>query len=445
MTHTHIALRMSVVTYDKAVNPLQTAALKINEEFVCQPVTQEAFVNMTSAVFAHTEAQKSVIWSPNWTQKDTKSPFPTGFQFTVDPHSAVFPDLFSRTEMYGVQMAFPLASGAFSNQYKGKKIDESFFSKYHDNIAKSLNDNIANDVLSATSPLNFTGIFASESRTDNGYEKTFYAVTRFSSKVVSDKIFNKIQSSVYSNRNKSAEFIHKLSENKFHFDEQTVGACPHTTWEDLFVKDSEMRQLRTNQIEACAGMMLQTIKACGLGGVTMQAKSTLKQNVDALLSSPQLVKTVFNDVDHLYPGGDLAYLSNMASIHNDTNGFVFCDTPHLGVTIYKANSSIEPPKARDGTPLVGVPVSVGHVRSLSTHNKEMRANELDALTVRMPFCWDHANNRQYNTLLSRSFYRKFDSDEWRSVAEKFGMSKDKRDVLHLKPIVVKMSSTEQPK
>ena len=73
-----------------------------------------------------------------------------------------------------------------------------------------------------------------------------------------------------------------------------------------------MAGLRDEQGKHCASLMLKTIHACGLGAIVPGDKSPPLENIHAMLTNSQVVKTIFNDVDHIAPNGDLAYLSEMS-------------------------------------------------------------------------------------------------------------------------------------
>ena len=431
---------MSTITFSDKGNSFDLAAQKMNHSFVPKnnQVTIDALVKMTIAGGKHTEAFQGTHWGPNWQQIDGREDFPSGFQFMVNKNSQVIAPLFSEKQMYGVQMAFPLDAGAQTlKTSKGTPIDDTYFTKYHDLISNSLNMKISDELLSATSNTNFAGIFASETRSHAGYEKKHFVVVRYSDLETSKKIAQRIKDAKSDDKEKSVEYIYKLSERNFVADPNTIGmAAPHTTWEQLFVGDREMIALRERQTAMCANMVLQTIHACGLGPVAYGEKKTVTENLDALLKSPQLVTTVFHDVDHT-ASKNLAYLSEMGSINSASNGFVFRDKPDLGITLYGA-SQFEP-----SNEFIGVPSGVGMMRSVRTHNTHESREPLEALQTRAPFIWD-IKKGAYNTLLSKSLYKNAASDDWLRVAKQLGLTDEHRTVQYLKPIVVKLSSTDQP-
>lgn len=443
---------MSVITYDQTENPLIASVAKLHEDFVSELVSEAAMKSMAIAAFKHGEACKSVLWSPNWQQQISgKNNFPTGFQFTVDPNSPVVAPLFPRDDMFAVQMAFPLAAGARSASLvggSGTPVDEHHFVKNSERIASLLNRHLDDEQFSATNQTNFSGIFATETRTAGGFEQRLYAVARFSSAQTSGKVYDKIQSAKSLDAEASAEYVHKLSLRNFVADPTYVGmAPPHTTWRDLFVGDHEMLALRDQQEAACASVLLMTIRSCGLGSVAPGDKTELAQNIESLLRSPELVKTTINVVDHTVPNGDLAFLSEMTSIHSASNGVVFREAPTLGITLYgKASSSSASGEfpAAGGVPFIGLPCNAGQVRSTNSHNSHKELGALSTLTMRGPFVWDASGGKQYNTLLSTKLFRKTSSDEWFTAARKIGLVKEKRDVVHLKPVIVKMATTSQP-
>jgi len=442
-------------TYDKSDNPLLASAQKIDESFLAgDAVSMPAQTAMTIAAFKHGEACKSVIWSSSWSEVDAmrRSNTPTGFQFTVDSQSCVVPALFSH-DMYATTMAFPLDAGANSRFVTAKRaaagddelevVGETHFASNYAAIAGNFNALMSDDVINS-SVHNFSGVFATETRSATGYEKSFWVVARVSHPAVAAKIRAKINEAKSDDPHKSAEYIYKLSEANFNSDPTRVGmASPHTTWRELFVGDSEMLALRDRQIDACARVVLQTIRASGLGSVASGSKSTVAENVGALLANQRLVKSVVNDVDNVAPGGrDLAFLSEMSSVHSDTNGFVFRETPQLGVSLY-GPSSRPPPKTPDGkATLIGMPCSSGHLRSVNTHvaSKTLVASELK---MRMPFVWSSGSSA--NVLLSSTLHRPTATDQWAKAADKIGLCASSRSVLHLKPVVVKMATTLQPK
>lgn len=431
---------MSTITFSDKGNSFELAAQKMFHDFVPKNnlVTVEALVKMTIAGGKHTEAFQGTHWGPNWQQVDGREGMPSGFQFMVNKNSQVIAPLFSASQMYAVQMAFPLDAGAHTMKTsKGTPIDDTYFTKYNEQLANSLNTKISDEMLSATSNTNFAGIFASEKRSAGGYEKKHFVVVRYSDPETSKKIAQKIKESESDDKEKSVEYIYKLSERNFVADPNTVGmAAPHTTWEQLFVGDREMIALRERQTAMCANMVLQTIHASGLGPVAYGEKKTVTENLDALLKSPQLIATVYNDIDHT-PSKHLAYLSEMASINSASNGFVFRDKPDLGVTLYGA-SQFEAAKE-----FIGLPSGVGFMRSVGTHNTHDSLESLETLRTRSPFIWD-VKKGAYNTLISKSLYKNAASDDWLRVAKQLGLTEEHRTVQYLKPIVVKLSSTQQP-
>jgi len=127
----------------------------------------------------------------------------------------------------------------------------------------------------------------------------------------------------------------------------------------------------------------------------------------------------------------------MASINSASNGFVFRDKPDLGVTLYGA-SQFEAAKE-----FIGLPSGVGLMRSIGTHNTHDSLESLETLRTRSPFIWD-VKKGAYNTLISKSLYKNAASDDWLRVAKQLGLTEEHRTVQYLKPIVVKLSSTQQP-
>ena len=431
-------------TYDEGKNPCTSYAKKINEEFVVEKggVNEEAASAMVVAAFYHGDAFESVIWSPNWRQQSQRYNFPTGFQFAVHRTAAVHAPLFSQSEMFAVQMAFPLDAGVKSSMLTtGAKADDAHFIGNQQTIAERLNTSIDNTLLSASSPMNFSGIFATEQRTATGYDKKLYAVARFSSGEVGDKIYEKIVAAKTHDRDASIDYAHALAQHNNNEDPQYVGiaggAPPHTTWHELFVKDSEMLALRKQQTETCASILLRTLHACGLGAVA--ASTSAPQNVSALLNSPALVKSVINDVDHIASTNKLVYLSEMTSINNAANGIVFQEVPQLGITIFK--NVREPAPTKSTTPLIGLPCNVGPVRSIDAH-RQLKAYDKTELVLRSPFVWDVAAGGPHNILLSTSLYRQSKNAGWLQSATKLGLTDVECDALYLKPVVVKMATPD---
>lgn len=435
---------MSVVTYDQSENPLVAASKKIKEDFVADPVSEEALVSMAAAAFRHGEACKSVIFAPNWQQTNGSGEnFPSGFQFVVDKNSQVVPALFP-PQMCSVQMAFPLKAGFSSARLlTGDEIDGHHFTKNSEKIASNLHRFMPEEKFSASGLPHFAGIFSSEKRTASGFEPTFFAVALYSDPNVAGKIQEKIRGAKSLDQEASAEFIYKLSQRGFKNDPTYVGmASPHVTWQELFVNDHEMISLREQQTQACANVLLTTIRASGLGSVA-PSKDGL-DNMKALLNSSELIKSVTNDVDHLTAGGDLAFLSELSSVHSAANGHVFRETAQLGITLYGPSSSSELPKASDGTPLIGMPCSAGQVRSVYAHNNHKELGSASNLSMRGPFVWDSSGGKIYNTFLSPTLFRQSSANEWKSAATKIGFTLQTRDVQHLKPVIVKMATTPQP-
>lgn len=435
---------MSFYTTSKEENPLVAEVNKQDLRFVANPVSLLSRQSMAIASFRHAQSCSSVIWSPNWQQVDGHNNFPTGFQFTVNPNAPVYDGMFSAKQMYGVQMAFPLDAGVNSAYHGKDKVDSNFFSKNHDQMSAVLLDKIKESDLSATGASNFSGIFSTGARTENGFEKKLYVVARYADLNTSDKIRQKIKAAKPQDDEKSIQYIDKLAERGFNADPSYVGmACPHTTWNELFLADAEMTQLRDEQVRQCANLMLRTMHSCGLGSVVGGTRSTTSENISALLKSDDVVKTIFNDVDHIAPGGDLAYLSEMASIHSSANGLVFRNTPKLGITIFKRLAI----QQKEGSNLIGLPCTTGQMCSISTHNKSLTADSLPELEVKRPFIWDSSTTKnKYNTLMSQSLYRNTSSKEWRDIASSIGMneSSSTNDVIHLEPIIVRMVATPQP-
>jgi len=430
-------------TYEQCENPCITAAKKINEEFAAEPVTDDAMTAMVVAAFHHGDAFDGVIWSPNWQQTSHRHNFPTGFQFGVHRSSAVHAALFSREEMFAVQMAFPLGAGAKSALVasSGARADDAHFIGAQQAIAASLNSSIDNALLSASGPSNFCGIFATERRTATGYEKQYYAAARFSSAELGANIYDKIVAARSPDADASIDYAHKLTQVGFKDDPSYVGAvAPHTTWQDLFVADASMMSLRTQQQEACGSLLLRTIHACGLGSVA-NSKSA-PANLAALLQSPALVKSVVNDVDHVSATNKLVYLSEMASMNGAANGLVFREAPQLGVTIFKNLREPELP-SKGETPVIGLPSGVGQVHSIHTHKLQAKSLDKTEMSMRPPFVFDAAaSGSAINLALSSSLYRQSKQVGWVSAATKFGMNDVACEAIYLKPVVVKVATPD---
>lgn len=426
---------MSLITFSDKGNSFEFAAGKMFHQFVPKNnrVTEEALVSMVIAGGKHTEAFQGTHWGPNWQQTDEDKVFPTGFQFVVNKNSQVIPALFSNKQMYGVQMAFPLDAGAHSMKTaSGKQIDDQYFVKHNEQIADTINKKISDDKLSKTSKTNFVGIFETEKRVESGYEKRHFVVVRYSDDETSKKITQRINEAKSDDPEKSVEYIYKLSESNFSTDASIVGmAAPHMTWEQLFVGDREMFSLREQQIAKCANLLLQTIHASGLGPVAFGEKKSVSDNVEALLKSPQLVTTVFNDVDHT-ASKNLAYLSEMGSVNNAPNGFVFRDKPELGITLF-GSSNFEAQNE-----FIGVPSGVGMLRSVKTHKSHETCEPFNSLQARAPFIWDVKN--QHNTLISKTLYKNAASQDWLRVSNNLGLTEEHRTVQYLKPVIVKLSA-----
>lgn len=433
---------MTYYTTSKDENPLIAEVKKQDLSLVSDEVSVLAQQALLIASFRHADACNSVIWSPNWQQVDGHHTFPTGFQFTVNENAPVYHNLFSEKQMYGVQMAFPLDAGANSSYYNKEKVDDKFFAKHHDQMSANIVNAISETDLAATSLSNFSGIFSTSQRTENGYEKKLYVVARYSNEKTSEKIMNKIKNATPQDDEQTIQYIHKLSSRSFNADPSYVGmACPHTTWRELFIADTDMATLRDEQVKHCASLMLKTIHACGLGAVVPGDKSTPSENIHAMLSNSQVVKTIFNDVDHIAPNGDLAYLSEMSSIHWATNGHVFRDTPKRGVTIFKTPTI----RKTDGAPLIGLPCSTGQVCSIGTHSKKLTADNLPELAVKRPYIWDaSATKNKHNTLMSQSLYRSTAGEEWRNISSLVGLNEASDNAIHLEPIIVRLAATPQP-
>jgi len=422
-------------------NPCVEYSQRINEEYTADAVSEEAMTAMVVAAFYHGKAFDGVLWSPNWQQTSHRHNFPTGFQFSVHRQSPVLASLFSPSEMFAVQMAFPLDSGAKSSLLSsGAKADDAHFIANQRAIADRLNAGIDNTLLSASSPANFSGIFATEQRTATGYEKKLFAVARFSSADVGAEVYEKIVAAKPADRDASLDYAQKLAEHDYVEDAQVVGmSVPHTTWHDLFVNDSSMLALRKRQTEMCGSVLLRTIHACGLG--TVASSTSAPANLSALLESPALIKSVFNDVDHIASTNKLVYLSEMTSVNGASAGLVFRETPQLGVTLYKNVREPEAPKNAE-SPMIGLPVSVGQVHSMHTHARALKSLDKSELQLRSPFVWDTTAAGAQNIALSTSLYRQSKRNEWVAAATKFGLTDVSCEPMYLKPIVVKMATPD---
>lgn len=431
---------MATITFDENnLNSFDHAARKMFRTYVPakNDVSREALVKMTIVGGKHTEAFQGVHWGPNWQQIDGRENFPTGFQFTVNRNSQVLP-IFSANQMFGVQMAFPLDAGANTMKTsRGKEIDGTYFTNNAQNIANLWNEKIDGDALSATSNTNFIGIYASERRSNTGYEKRHYAVVRYSDPKVSEEIAEKIKDAKTIDEEKSVEYILKLSQKNFNDDPSYVGnVAPHKTWQQLFVEDEQMISLRAKQTAACGTMLLHTLYYAGLGTVAHGDKLKI-DNLSALLKSPQLITSTFNDVDHINGTNNLVYLSEMCSVNSATNGFIFRHKPELGITLYGPSSYVASPD------FIGLPSGIGMLRSVNAHNMHETLEDAEKLRIRAPFTWD-AKKGQFNTLLSQTIYKPHDTEEWCAIEKKLGLSAEKRTVDYLKPVVVKLSATAQP-
>lgn len=430
------------LTYEEAENPFIPAAKKISSVYVTENggnVTVKAQHQMQIAVFQHGAFCKQAIWSPNWEEVGQRT-FPSGFQFTVDENAPILPALFENAPLAATAMAYPLDAGHGSSKtFKtGARVDDRYFMNTANGIQQGLVSKIDDAELGAQDT-NFAGIFATEDRTDSGYVKKLWCVAQSHSDRVNESMQALIRASAPNDIEASLEYGEKLAANSFRADSQVVGLgkAPHVTWKELFVDNAEMRKLQAAQRKHCAQTIVKTLKTCKLG--TVANSTDAAQNLNALLESPELIEARRNCVDHVVSGaGDLAYLSEMTSLHAMRSGATLIrEAPHLGPTILSGPWQVEEQATRG---VIGFPYSVGRLCSVRQHNTDSRLSHED-LVQSGSHVWNAA--APYNTNMSKLLHRKRSDRSWSAVEKRLGYDSSHEEI-HLKPISVVLASTAQP-
>lgn len=313
------------------------------------------------------------IWSMAPTPARSEGSVPNGFQFNVSPRAPLYLRPFSPDALFAGTLCYPLSSGEATSLVLSSKTSISHEHFANGAIEKELRERVLDDRdLGGSGNSNYAGIFWSF---ENDRHE-FYCVVQTHDAALSQRALQLIRDHEPESFGAVADYAKALLSRRTEGIEELADAASdelqnsstpkvYTSWSDMFFHNEEMRKLMELQKRHRAAVVVQTLRAIGVGPV--RSKVGLDENIRAILEDVNTSHNMFNFVERTRINdalSDVVYLSNLTSVLGTTTaGVVVRSSFEEGLSLIRGRAGT--PQFADAeenrASFIGVPVATGPV------------------------------------------------------------------------------------